>query len=285
MEHRVLIIGGSSFIGGYLAQLFPGTHRVFSTFFSHRSNITRGKAIRLDVRDSNAVKNVLDTVLPDIVYLLAYSNDDLKGTVVRGASYIMESAAHSHSRVIFLSTDAVFSGDKNRYFEHDKPDAVNDYGKAKAKAEAVVLKRGGHVVRTSLVYGFDPIDPRTRLLLTELRMGTAETGYFHDEYRCPIFAPDLCTMLGALAGIDTPRILHIAGPECISRLEFARRLAVAHGFSGKGVREGSLKESGFARPAHLCLDTSLAQEILGYRIRTLNEVRESNHDKNFLEFR
>ena len=272
--YRVLIIGGSSYIGRYLASKLADKHVVFSTYYSHKSNVSSGDAIWLDIRDSTLVKKVLDAVRPDVVYLLAFSHSDLDGTVIKGASHVIESAEFHKSRVIFLSTDAVFSGGKDRYGEKDIPDAINEYGKAKRKAEKTVLEGGGAIVRTSLVYGFDPMDSRTLQLLRDLQSGITKTGYFFDEYRSPIFINDLCNMLIALTGIDTSRILHMAGPECISRLHFAQRLADAFGFDEEQVRSASLKESGLIHPDYLCIDSSLAQSILGCRIRTLEEILE-----------
>jgi dTDP-4-dehydrorhamnose reductase len=269
---KILIIGGSGYIGGHLSSVLGNKYEVFSTYLSHRRGIAGCNAIQLDIRDGDSVKKVHRTVLPDIVYLLAYSLSDMEGTIIQGASHVMKSAEYSKPRIIFLSTDVVFSGIKNRYYENDMPDAINNYGRAKSRAEKTVLENGGFVVRTSLVYGFEPMDDRTSQLIKDLRTGETKTEYFYDEYRCPIFVHDLCNMLLALADIDSPRILHMAGSECMSRLEFARRLAVAFGFDETQVRTMSQKESCLKRPLFLFMDSELTQKVLHYRIRPLEEI-------------
>ncbi|MBI3538418.1 MAG: sugar nucleotide-binding protein [Chloroflexi bacterium] len=78
------------------------------------------------------------------------------------------------------------------------------------------------IVRTSLVYGFNPLDPRTAQTLN------GEMPHlFSDEYRCPIFVSDLADAVIELAQNNFSGILHIAGAQKISRYDFGLLLARA----------------------------------------------------------
>jgi dTDP-4-dehydrorhamnose reductase len=277
---KILIIGGSGYVGGYLSSFLNEKCHVFSTFFLHEERVSSGEAVRLDIRNPDSVAQVIRTVRPDVIYLLSYSLNDLVGTVVRGASHVVRASESVAARIIYLSTDVVFGGDKRRYFEYDIPDYITDYGRAKFEAENIVLHNGGYVVRTSLVYGFQPMDVRTSMLLTDLRKGVTSTAYFSDEFRCPIFVNDLCFMLAQLIDLKPPGILHMVGPECMSRMDFACKVAKAFNFSVHNVRTALLKDSGLKRPQYLCLDASLAQKVLNYRICSVDEVLSENvaHD-------
>jgi len=277
---KLLIIGGSSYVGRNLSSRLCAKYDVISSFFSNKGNISYGEAIHLDIRDTTSVARVIKSVQPKVIYLLSYSLKDLEGTIIRGASNVMQAVKASASRVIFLSTDAVFGGLNKVYYENDMPDYINEYGRSKYEAEKIVLSKGGFVVRTSLVYGFDPLDIRTLELLKDLQGGATRIGYFSDEFRCPIFIDDLCNMLAYLAVIDSPELLHITGPECISRLTFARKIASAFGFNVKHIRAALFRESGLKRPQHLCLDSSLAQQVLDYRISSVEEVLNTYNSKS-----
>jgi dTDP-4-dehydrorhamnose reductase len=267
-------------VGGYLSSFLNKKHNVFSTFFRHEERVSSGEAVWLDIRNCDSVARVISTVRPDVIHLLSYSLKDLEGTIIRGASHVARAAKSVSSRIIYLSTDVVFGGDQRRYFEDDVPDYINEYGKAKAEAENIILDNGGCVVRTSLVYGFQPMDVRTSTLLTELRKGVTSTAFFSDEFRCPIFVDDLCFMLAQLMELKPPQILHMVGPECISRMDFACKVAQAFKFSLHNVRSALLKDSGLNRPQYLCLDASLVQRILNYRIRSVDEVLSENVPHN-----
>lgn len=67
------------------------------------------------------------------------------------------------AKLIQVSTDCVFSGDRGQYTEEDTPDASSEYGKTKAKGE--VYSKPHLTVRTSFV-GFP--DPNARGLMAWL---------------------------------------------------------------------------------------------------------------------
>lgn len=78
--------------------------------------------------------------------------------------------------------------------------------------------------------------------------------YFEDEYRCPIFVNDLCEALLELAELNVPPILHIAGPERLSRYKFTKRLVDGLGLDRQKVKKGFQKDFPEIRPE----DNSLA---------------------------
>ena len=70
--------------------------------------------------------------------------------------HVARAAAAVGARLVHLSTDVVFDGEKGSpYAEEDEPAPVTDYGRDKADAERAVLEAypGALVVRTSLIYG------------------------------------------------------------------------------------------------------------------------------------
>ena len=215
-----------------------------------------------------------------MVFHLAYDLRDLEGTVVRGTENLLAAREKycCECGFIYVSTDAVFDGESGPYGEEDVPTPIWEYGRVKRQAEVAVLTAGGTVVRNSLVYGFDPLDPRTEELKEGLESGNFEYPYFEDEIRCPIHVEDLCGALMELGemGQDAPQILHVAGPEVVTRYDFAVRLARRMGYDPERVPKGRLSEAGTVRPRDLTLDTSLSQAILRARMRPLEEVLDKS---------
>ncbi len=139
-----------------------------------------------------------------------------------------------------------------------------------------MLGSGGTVIRISLVYGFDPPDPRTKSLQRGIETGNFEHSYFKDEIRCPTFVDDLCEALLEI-GKDkagNKKIFHVAGPEALNRYEFAKKLAKILGYNDRRIPKGSLSESGLIRPRDVSLDTTLAKNTLKTKLRTVDEVKE-----------
>jgi dTDP-4-dehydrorhamnose reductase len=77
--------------------------------------------------------------------------------------------------------------------------------------------------------------------------------------RCPAHVDDVAdavTRLAAMRDVSGP--LHVAGPEALSRAEFAIRTADTLGLDPSLVRSGTLAESGLVRPGRVVLDSSRA---------------------------
>jgi dTDP-4-dehydrorhamnose reductase len=119
---------------------------------------------------------------------------------------------------------------------------------------------------------FDPPDPRTGVVVEGLRSesgtrdagGVARTGptLFSDEFRCPIRTGDLAQALVELVANPFRGVLHIAGPERLSRYGLGLRIARFHGLDPSGIRAGTAADDGLVRPRDCTLDTALAREVL-----------------------
>jgi len=262
---RVLIVGGSSYLGRSLGRKLADVCQVWGTFF--RSNVAfAGTGVYLDVSDQDKAADVLRQIEPDVIFYFACDFDDMETSVVKGTeNFLKARQMYWHdSRFVYVSSDAVFDGESGPYGENDIPRPIWPYGVAKRKAEIKVFAAGGTVVRTSLIYGFDPMDPRTALLKRGLETGNFSYPYFSDEIRCPVFVNDLCDALVEIGEgvLKNEQIIHVAGPEPLNRLDFAMRLAQYLGYDGSKIPRGLLSESRMKRPRDLSLDTRLARRIL-----------------------
>lgn len=273
----LLIIGGSGYVGQALIKKASEKFSDISwTYFLNRVNGNVGRSLRLDIRYSEDVRELIQNVKPSIIYHIAYDRNHLNETIVIGTQNIIRACGEVKKTLFFLSTDSVFDGDIGWYREEDLPNPIFDYGLAKYEAEKSVLKYGGKVVRTSLIYGFNPLDPRTKVFIQGLKTRQFPYPYFMDEFRCPIFVDDLCEALLEMAFLEVPPILHIAGPERISRYNIVVKFTKALGLDERFIPKGSLDESGLVRPKDVSLLTSLAKNILKTKLRSLSEVLEEN---------
>ncbi|MBW2662503.1 MAG: NAD(P)-dependent oxidoreductase [Deltaproteobacteria bacterium] len=272
---RVLIVGASGYVGRCLCKILSRSYQVFGTFYRNQV-FFGGEGGCVDIRDEDAVQNLVKQIRPDVIFHLAWDLNDLEGCIVAGTKNLLRARNEycSTSRFIFISTDAVFDGERGLYRESDVPAPIWPYGVAKRKAEVDTLAAGGTVVRTSLVYGFEPMDPRTAVLKRGLETGNFSYPYFSDEIRCPVFVDDLCDALAEIGegGMESEQIIHVAGPVALNRFDFAVLLACYFGYDKSKVPGGLLSESRLVRPRDLSLDTGLARRILKTRLRRLEMV-------------
>jgi dTDP-4-dehydrorhamnose reductase len=242
-----LVLGGSGYLGRALVERWDAVG------LSSRD---------VDIRDCAAVDALFASMRPSEVVNAAYRQDE-RATTCDGAVHVAAAAAATGARLVQLSTDVVFDGEKGEpYTEADEPTPLTDYGRAKADAERGVLAAcpAALVVRTSLIYGGELPGPQERL--------AADPGatFFSDEVRCPIQVGDLAAALIELAATDRSGLLHVAGADRVNRAEFAELL------SGRRVRTATVAGSGLVRPRDCSLATEPAQGLLRIRLRGAREV-------------
>ena len=168
------------------------------------------------------------------------------------------------ARFIFASTDMVFDGQSAPYRESDPPCPLSHYGRSKLAAEQA-LHEFEHVliVRLPLMYGF-PCAPRDTTFVQQMAALRAQQPLrlFTDEYRTPVWLADAARALIGLAQSDLTGLIHVAGPERLSRYDLVARCAQVLGMSEDTLIGISRNDIAAAepRPEDLSLDRSqLAQ--------------------------
>lgn len=267
---NLLVIGGSSYLGAAILKRAPTQWKIAAAYFSHPITASHVAAFRVDARDAEQVKQLLAEVQPEtVIHTAAVMGGEMLAALnVNGAGNIAHAAAQAHARLVHISTDVIFDGEHAPYDERAQPNPITPYGESKARGERVVTATHPRAVilRTSLIYGFEPMDPRTRQTLDG-----EMPRLFSDEFRCPIFVDDLADALIEIAQNDFVGALNVAGSQRLSRYEFGLRLARVFGVAPK-FQPALSAASPTRRPRDCALDISLATESLRTRLRGVDEV-------------
>ena len=228
MAGRLLITGGSSYLGRHLVPLAL-SRQPAGFAYTYYSNDPLGlpSGQRLDIRDQAAVRALVEAFRPDTIIHLAGSNrpaETMEAVIRQGANHVVEAARAHGARLIHLSTDVIFDGQQAPYHEGDSPRPLHAYGRAKAAAEETVSRYPEHViVRTSLIYGLEEMDRGTEWIHEALANGRPVT-LFTDQIRNPVWAPALSNACLELVTLPYTGILHVAGAQQLSRAAFGTRM-------------------------------------------------------------
>jgi dTDP-4-dehydrorhamnose reductase len=264
---RLLITGGSSYLGQHLVPLahgwLEGKGALCYTYFS-QDPLQGAEGQQLDIRDERAVQALVDAFRPDVIIHTAGSNRPaatMDEVIRRGAEHITAAASRHRARLIHLSTDVIFDGRHAPYREDDAPQPLHAYGRAKVAAEQTVARYTNQVtVRTSLIYGLEKMDRGTEWIVQAVGAGEPVT-LFSDQMRNPILVDSLCGACLELVEHRYRGILHVAGADRLSRADFTLRLLSWWGIS-PGDRLSIGPSDGSIWPLDTTLDTTRARSLL-----------------------
>lgn len=302
MDGALAIVGAGGVLGAKLVEQALAESDVRIYAFTHGSTpaIPAAQSERvvwrsLDIADHSAVTDALSAASPSIVInSAAMTNvdacetrrDDALAANGDGPRHIAGACARLGARLIHVSTDYVFPGDDQQpgpYLEDAPVRPVNHYGWTKLQGEhAIAEVCSGRipwlVARTALVYGHVPGGRSNFItwLAGELRAGR-RVKVVHDQSNTPTLADDLATALLHLARRDSQGIIHVAGPDLVTRDAWARAIAAFYALDESLIdvlSTAELKQPA-RRPLRSGLRTSRQQELAGVTLRGITAGLET----------
>jgi len=179
----------------------------------------------LDVTDERAVAAAIsDERVDAVINCAAWTDvdgaesdpDGADAVNALGAENVANAAAHVGARLVHVSTDYVFDGDRSpdepAYVESDMPAPRSVYGASKLAGEEAVAEVGGSyaIVRASWLFGVGGRNFVATML--DLGAGRDEVTVVDDQIGCPTATAHLAPALVALAREpDAQGIFHVAG--------------------------------------------------------------------------
>jgi dTDP-4-dehydrorhamnose reductase len=225
-----MILGASGLLGSQVLKSGLSTWRgnLFASYY-RRPILPIGThdKYRVDLTDQKALGLLLKQFKPRTVINCAgvvksICHDSHEVLLLNSVlpHYVAKVIAQWGGRLIHVSTDCVFSGDRGAYSEEDKPDAEHLYGRSKLLGE--VIDPPHLTIRTSFI-GFEQ-DTQRGLLEWFLRQKGEVPGYKNVIWS-GLTAPCLAQILLTLAkATQVSGLLHVHG-EPVSKYELLSRIA------------------------------------------------------------
>jgi len=273
----ILVTGASGLLGASLVSLAQEQGReVVGIYHRNPVHIGGARLLAADLADQAETCRIFQELRPSCVVHCAAATDvdwceehpdEAHRVNVMVPAVIAGISSRSDTRLLYISTDSVFDGERGNYAETDKPGPVNVYAKTKLQGEREVLRQHptASIARVNL-YGWNAQNKESlaEWVLKQLTLGSVVPG-FSDVVFCPILANDLADIMLALLDQNLAGLYHVVGSEPVSKYEFARRVASTFGFHPGQVVPTRMADAGLKarRPQDTSLNTGKICAALG----------------------
>ena len=223
-------------LGRALTRYLSKYYNVFPAFKTEQSNSSN--PLLLDVTSINDLTSSFETIEPDyVVNCAAYTNVD-QSEINKELSYNVNvngvrniiSASPTSTKIIHISTDYVFDGNKASYSEEDIPNPISYYGKVKLEAENLLRtsRRKNIILRTSVIYDESPNSFFSWVNSSLLNNNAIQV--VTDQISNPTLTWSLSEAIYKLILNNLEGLYHFAGDDILSRYNFALKIAKTYNY-------------------------------------------------------
>ena len=273
------MLGGGGFLGSYISN---STSSDSVIHLSSRATVTSGcKPYIFDISQKN-LEDLKEYILKQdfecVINCVANANiedcekrpDNAQFLNSDLPKFLAETTNISSSRFVHFSTDAVFDGIASFKKESDLAKPQTIYGKSKLHGEDLVMQANPKSLIARV--NFFGLSHRKVSLFNYfyhgLSTGKQLNGY-SNVFFTPLYVEDTVAIIQRLIQLDQTGIMHVAGRERISKLEFGRLIAKSWGLDAELISSIEYK-SEIDRALDLSLDTSKLSR-LGIEIPSIEQ--------------
>jgi len=281
---RILITGASGMLGATLADVWQDKYTIFATDLANfkKNSVKNFKEFDLF---SSSYKELINWSTPDIiVHCAAITNVDqceeqYKQAMAVNAESVKKllQSSHNNTKIIFISSEAVFSGEQHLATESDKTNPKTVYGKSKIIAEEYLKESGNShlAVRTTIVgknintskIGF------VEWVISSIKH-KKEIVLFEDVLFTPITIWHLAEELEWILENNVSGTIHIAGQQPISKFEFGKQVCEKLDLDTSLIRRGNLQSIKFQakRSKDQTIDSSYYQNLSKHKMPSIDKT-------------
>ena len=273
---RILITGASGLLGLNLALEAAKDHTVFGTINKHAIQTNAFTVLQADLLAEGALERLLEQTQPDwVIHCAALANlEDCEAQPALAAQLnselpakLAKLVARGGARLLHVSTDAVFDGEKGDYRETDVPNPLSVYARTKLEGElAVAAACPQAIIARVNLFGWSSSGRRSlaEFFYYNLLEGRQVMG-FTDVYFCPLLVNDLAALFLRMLALGLSGLYHVVSRDCISKYEFGVRMARRFDLDPNLITPVSVSQAGLtaARSPNLTLRVDKLSQALG----------------------
>lgn len=276
---RILGTGLDGLVGSRIVELLDNKHSFENLSINTGVDITDRKIVLEKIRDSKAeivlhlaAKTNVDSC--ELDKALGEKGDSWKINV-EGTQNVVDACLQSGKNMIYISTDFVFDGAKEVYFEEDIPNPLNWYAKTKYEGEKIVQNSKSPWVIVRIAYPYrvsfersDFVRAIRKRLQERLPIAAVE-----DHIFTPTYIDDIVFAIDSLIENKSKGIFHVVGSQSLTPYDASFLIAKEFDLDASLISRTTRSkffDKRAPRPFQLALKNDKIEK-LGIKMRTFEE--------------
>lgn len=248
---KILITGADGFLGNKIFEDFSRDYEVYGT----SRNIESEKIFPMNLRNPLELKSLIEKLQPSILIHTAALVDvdkcerdkDLAYEVnYKATEEIAKLCGEFGIKMIYFSTDYIFSGNELSYSVNSKPNPINYYGETKLMGEEAVKKfvEDYVIIRPTILYGFSPSNKKN-LVLDIVSKINSKTEIILDNKRVkyPLLIDDVSKAVKKIIVSNFTGLIHLSGPSEVTKYDWGIKIAEVFSLPLEKIKGKDLNET------------------------------------------
>lgn len=262
---KILLIGQSSYLGTKCAQILSRNHTVIGTHHSLESSGT----IQLDITNAANVKERCSELRPDVVVLVTSTDfveqhkDTADSFDTSWVKNIVEAINEGTTKLVFMSSSAVFPGSSHAYTEASQPRPSNHYGKITLESERLIQDQLANyaIIRPTVLHGYNSDEDKSFYMKVINSLEREEPIELNNTYQVyPVLIDDVAKDILQIIEKDYSGVFHVGGKTGITHYQWGKHLARQHGYLQRLILEQN-DPSNALKPGKIKLASGRADEM------------------------
>lgn len=254
---KILITGGSGLLGQYLNKSLSKKNEILSLYNLHSGNCIDYNSVRGNIIDEKFICGIFESFKPQIVIHTAaitnpilteqHKSADYERVNVYATEIIARLCDKFNSKLIYTSTDLVYSGDEGSMLKEDSQlHPISVYAESKLKGEEKIKKTFDNylILRTALLFGFGLNHSKSFFdKMFDNLSQNIPINLFTDQFRTPLSLIEAARMISEIVELHIKsETINFAGLNRINRFELGELLCEACGFNKNLLNKISMNE-------------------------------------------
>lgn len=235
IKQKILITGGEGVVANYVKNSLRSKYLIFNP--SHK---------QLDITNAKVINKYFLQKKPDIVIHLAAKTNVDDCEIKAKEAYLVNSEGTKKialackkykSFMIYISTSAVFNGEKRHFFEYSNENPINIYGKSKLLGEMHVKKILNKylIIRAGWMIGGGKQEKKFISYIIRQRKSKKTIEAVNDRFGTITYAKDLADFIKLSLKNNRSGLYHFGSKGAPSRYDIAKKVVQLMGGKTKVI--------------------------------------------------